>query len=34
MNVDMIFKLAEFENVSSFQYITDEECNILTFYID
>jgi hypothetical protein len=31
---NMIFKLSEFENVSSFQYITDEDCNILTFYID
>lgn len=31
---NMIFKLSEFANVSSFQYITDEECNILTFYID
>ncbi len=31
---NMIFKLAEFENVESFQYLSDEDTNILAFYID
>lgn len=31
---NMIFKLAGFENVESFQYIAEEDSNILTFYID
>ncbi len=31
---NMIFKLAGFENVESFQYIVDEDSNILTFYIE
>ncbi|MBR6578484.1 MAG: hypothetical protein IKK74_06020 [Clostridia bacterium] len=31
---NMIFKLAGFENVESFQYIADEDTNILSFYIE
>ncbi len=31
---NMIFKLAGFENVESFQYIADEDNNILSFYIE
>ncbi len=31
---NMIFKLAEFENINSFRYMADEDGNILSFYID
>lgn len=31
---NMIFKLEGFENVDSFQYIADEDSNILSFYIE
>ena len=31
---NMIFKLAGFENVELFQYIADEDTNILSFYIE
>ncbi|MBQ8258561.1 MAG: hypothetical protein IJY97_03270 [Clostridia bacterium] len=34
VNNNMIFKLAEFKNVESFQYLTDDEANVLTFYIE
>lgn len=31
---NMLFSISEFENVESFQYIADEDSNILSFYIE
>jgi hypothetical protein len=31
---NMIFKLEGFENIDSFQYMADEDINVLSFYID
>lgn len=31
---NMIFKLDGFESIESFQYIADEDCNVLSFYIE